>query len=146
MRSIAFGLLGVAPPIPDWDSMKESTLLTNRQETPPLHCLRSAALVCLPVSVLMLQTVCSYSKVSKVHCRRAESMVVAGVGENWLAPTGGHGCPFPNPPPPPPSGPPWRGNDNRCTQPPSPPPTPNGGGIYVRSIPVASHSTGGGGM
>ena len=29
--------------------------------------------------------------------------------------------------------------------PPVPPPTPNGGGIYVRSIPVASHSTGGGG-
>ena len=26
--------------------------------------------------------------------------VVAGVGENWLAPTGGHGCPFPKPPPP----------------------------------------------
>ena len=26
------------------------------------------------------------------------------VGENWLAPTGGHGCPFPKPPPP--SGPP----------------------------------------
>ena len=23
-----------------------------------------------------------------------------GVGENWLAPTGGHGCPFPKPPPP----------------------------------------------
>ena len=22
------------------------------------------------------------------------------VGENWLAPTGGHGCPFPKPPPP----------------------------------------------
>ena len=28
------------------------------------------------------------------------SHTTTGVGENWLAPTGGHGCPFPNPPPP----------------------------------------------
>ena len=27
-------------------------------------------------------------------------MVSMWVGENWLAPTGGHGCPFPKPPPP----------------------------------------------
>ena len=65
------------------------------------------------------------------------------VGENWLAPTGGHGCPFPNPPPL------LARRDRAMTtsihSPPVPPPTPNGGGIYVRSIPVASHSTGGGG-
>ena len=27
-------------------------------------------------------------------------VVCTWVGENWLAPTGGHGCPFPKPPPP----------------------------------------------
>ena len=66
------------------------------------------------------------------------------VGENWLAPTGGHGCPFPNPPPPL-----LARRDGAMTTGihslPVPPPTPNGGGIYVRSIPVASHSTGVGG-
>ena len=29
----------------------------------------------------------------------AMARFIAGVGENWLEPTGGHGCPFPKPPP-----------------------------------------------
>ena len=69
---------------------------------------------------------------------------VTRVVENWLAPTGGHGCPFPNPPPL------LARRDGAMTtgihSTQAPPPTPNGGGIYVRSIPVASHSTGEGGM
>ena len=39
------------------------------------------------------------------HCfphqvHNPKPLPVTRVGENWLAPTGGHGCPFPNPPPP----------------------------------------------
>ena len=72
-------------------------------------------------------------------CTLVEQSTAYWGGGDWLAPTGGHCCPFPNPPP-------LLARHNGAMMTgkhsPVPTPTPNGEGSCVQSIPVASHSKG----